>query len=137
MSRSSPFPELPESPQPPASTPPAGWPAVPSAGGVPVRPASGWRVLTESGSRYVVVQDTDGGWWFAGANVPNIFSVHLPSGFWAIEPPTPWPPRLGDPLSLPALRALEMEDPRRAPGGGKIISYVRAIVPLDFSAGEP
>jgi hypothetical protein len=81
-------------------------------------------VRTATGSTYRVVQDATGAWWFSGFNVANPTSRPVPEGLWLIEPPIPWPPRLGASLALVARRTLPFDDPRRVTGGGKITSAV-------------
>jgi hypothetical protein len=89
-----------------------------------------WRITTRAGSRYVVALDSSGAWWIDGRNVPNPRSCALPPQFWRIEPPQPWPPRLGAPVMLMALSSLDHDDPARAPGGGKITSDVSIVEQL-------
>ena len=89
-----------------------------------------WAITTRSGSRYVVGLDCAGAWWMEGRNVPNARSCALPVRFWQIDPPRPWPPRLGAPLLLMALSGLALDDPARAPGGGKVTSNVSVVEQL-------
>jgi hypothetical protein len=95
-----------------------------------------WRITTRAGSLYVVALDSAGDWWMDGRNVPNPASCALPPQFWRIEPPQPWPPRLGAPVMLMALSSLDREDPARAPGGGKVTSDVSIIEQLAPVPGD-
>lgn len=84
-------------------------------------------VETEAGSVYRIREAEDGTWWLSGTNVPNPGSLPLPEGEWQIERPDPWPPIIGQPVFVPALLSLAMDDPKRIPGGGKWTSLVRSV----------
>lgn len=60
-------------------------------------------MITERGSVYRVLEDTEGRWWLNADNVPNPRSVRLePTRWWRIRRPEPWPPKLGHPVELMA-----------------------------------
>lgn len=82
-------------------------------------------VGTATGSTYWVTELDDGTYRFAADNVPNPNSPRMdPSEWWEIERPEPWPPVSGRRLMLAAPRDMDMDDPDRAPGGGKYTSVV-------------
>lgn len=85
-------------------------------------------LTTASGSLYRVSRGVGESWWLCSSNVPSADSVRLnPADWWEIERPHPWPPRLGESLTLHASLRLEPGDERRCPGGGKVTSSVRMI----------
>lgn len=95
-----------------------------------------WTITTESGSVYRVGCDAGGRWWLEGENAPNPRSVALPRDrAWLIEPPSPWPPVCGVPLVLRAARHLALDDPRRAPRGGKVTAPVQRVRRLPVADG--
>jgi hypothetical protein len=60
-----------------------------------------WRVRTRTGSIYNVHQLAGGEWLLTADNVPNETSEDLRGlRMPLLEPPAPWPPRVGWPLLL-------------------------------------
>jgi hypothetical protein len=83
---------------------------------------------TRSGSVYIVVQDTGGAWWLGADNRPTQESRSLSDGGpWRIEAPEVWPPVVGQPAAIYALREIPYGHPARVPGGGKITSPVLRV----------
>lgn len=83
-----------------------------------------WTIHTRSGSLYRIAVDSAGRWWISGDNVRTPISSYLGDGCWEIQPPSPWPPQIGSPLTFLAPPHLEIGDPNRIPGGGKVTSPV-------------
>jgi hypothetical protein len=85
-------------------------------------------IITESGSHYYVDVEDDR-FYLSGENVASDRSASIPSYTrWEIKRPTPWPPQLGQSLTMFSKFFHEPKDhPLRIPGGGKITSLVRTI----------
>ncbi|MBI3568887.1 MAG: hypothetical protein HY084_11880 [Gemmatimonadetes bacterium] len=87
-----------------------------------------FRVATQSGSVYHVVETTCGEFFARVDSVPNPFSVAIsPARWWRIQPAVPWPPQIGQSLALVARAELPLDHAERMPGGGKVTSVVLAI----------
>jgi hypothetical protein len=86
-----------------------------------------WEVVTVTGSRYYLFLDDGLDWWMAADNQPNPGSRDISGGTWRIEPPAPWPPQEGLSLRLLAPTDMDIHDPARCPGGGKVTSMVREV----------
>lgn len=71
-----------------------------------------WEIHTVAGALYRIGIDSNGRWQVSGdcAGTP-------PGAVWEIRPPTPWPPRIGEPLELRAPLLPAVEDAPRIPGG--------------------
>jgi hypothetical protein len=86
-------------------------------------------VHTYSGSVYIVKQTEEGNFLLQADNVPSRTSAQLnPEEEWPIQKPEPWPPQLGQPVTLLSRYFHDKTHPDRMPGGGKITSPVRAVI---------
>lgn len=82
-------------------------------------------ITTESGSRYNILEDSQGEYFLRAENVENPNSIALdPEIVWKIEQPAPWPIEVGKPVLLAARQDILFDSPRRIPGGGKVTSPV-------------
>ena len=86
------------------------------------------RIVTRTGSIYIVAQDDQGHWFCQARNVPNPKSTLLEAHmWWPIAPPFPWPPVVGLAMVLMTVPSLSSDDATRMPGGGKLTSAVTDV----------
>lgn len=93
------------------------------------------RVVTRSGSSYLIAESNVDEFYVCIDNVPNPRSVALrPVFWWRVERPYPWPPVIGQSQVMVALLRYAMEDADRMPGGGKITSAVMSVEQMTWPA---
>ena len=91
-----------------------------------------WKVTTETGSVYIVINRGHAGWFVVAHNKAAKFSQALdPHIEWKIWEPEPWPPIFGSHLTmLSRWHGGPIDHPERMPGGGKATAPVKSVESL-------